>query len=258
VLGAAVIVAAGRARLRQVRLPGALRETTQQGRGRGKRQPVVTSRRLTWVDAALLTALAAVAVTLAWMSLTPLRASRAALRGDEALSRGDGTAAVAAYERAIALEPGVGSYRTRLGQLYAQVQRDAQAVPILDQAFRLDPSQVEAERTAASLAEGGGNVTLARRLFGAALAADPKNSKTIQQYAAFERRHGGNAVAARRLEQAVKDLPHDADLWAVLGVARLELGDRTGARAAWTRALAIQPDQPTALEELKATAAAGG
>lgn len=251
VLGAAVVSTSGRLRLKTVRLPGAL-PPVEPARGRGKRQTVARQRRLNGVDAALLTGVLATALILAWFAVTPLRASRAALRGDIALAAGRGDEAATAYRQAISLEPGVGVYRSQLARLYAQAHRDAQAVPLYLEAFRVDPTQISAARTAASLAEAGGNLVLARRMFTAAVQADPKDSTVIQEYANFERRHGGNAAARRRLNQAVRVLPTDADLWALLGVVRFDLADRPGARLAWDRALALKPDQPAALDGIKA------
>jgi tetratricopeptide (TPR) repeat protein len=250
VLGAAVVVASGRSRTREWRLPGAPRPVAP-GKGRTKRAPEAARRQPTPLDAALIGGVCVLALLGMWQSLSPLRASRAALRGDIALTSGDGTAAVAAYEKAIELEPGVGLYRTRLATVYARANEPAKAVPLYMAAFRIDPAEVNAERIAAGLAEDGGNVALARRLYTAALDAAPLNSKVIQEYAAFERRHGGNAAAARRLERAVRDLPDDADLWAVLGASRRDRGDLSGARVAWERAVQIQPDQPTAVDGLK-------
>jgi cytochrome c-type biogenesis protein CcmH/NrfG len=42
-----------------------------------------------------------------------------------------------------------------------------------------------------------------------------------------------------------------AGLYAKLGRLRLEQGDRAGARAAWTRALELEPDQPELQRELQ-------
>ena len=249
-LGAAVIVTAGNARVRRVRLPGAPPETPVRRRGR---QAGPELRRLNVLDAWMLGGITVISLVLIWLAVMPLRASRAARQGDVALAFGHGDAAVAAYTKAIRLEPGVGVYRTRLGQLYQRSGQAAKAVPIYQQAFRIDGQEVGALRNAAALAEKGNNVPLARRLFTAAVAAEPKNSRTIQEFAQFEMRHGGAKVASRRMERAVRDFPDDADLWAVLGLARNAVGDVPSARAAWLRAVSIDPTQPTAVGWLEIT-----
>ncbi len=242
-LGAGVIVASGSARLKVVRLPGAL-PVAQQGRGRKASLP--RTRPTTGVDIALLSAIGVATVVAMWLSLTPLRANLAAHRGDVALSTGDGTTAVLDYLRAVDLEPGFGPYRTKVGDTYNRANLPDRARQAFIEAFRVDKAEIAAGRTAGRLAETAGDYRQAGVLFAEALSLDPSNSATILDWATFQLRHGSAADAGARLERAVRDLPGDAGLWASLGDARGVLGDVAGARAAYERALAIKPDEPTA------------
>lgn len=264
VLGAAVVVAAGAARTREVTLPGALpaaapppaaqrARPAKRGRSaaRGRppargRGPVPRRRPVTAADAALLGAVGTATAVAMWLSLTPLRANLAAHDGDLALSRGDGTAALADFTRAIDLEPRFGPYRTRLAQTYNLGKRQQQALDAFETAWRVDHAEIGALRTAGRLAESLQQYDRARRLYAEALAVDPINSATVLDWATFQLRHGSAAAARERLNRAVADLPGDAGLWAALGDARGVFKDTAGARAAYQRALALDPQNATA------------
>lgn len=248
-LGAAVIVAAGKSRLRVLHLPGALPVAAEAGRGRKSRLP--TSRPVSGMDVALLTAIGAAALFALWLSSIPLRASYAAHQGDVALNDGDGTAALEAFGRAQELLPGFGAYGTRIGQTYNLAQRADESRAALERAFAVDKAEIGAGRTAGRYAEAAGDYDAADRLYSEALALDPTNSATILDWATFQLRHGSAAEAQKRLERAVVDLPGDAGLWASLGDARGVFKDTAGARAAYERALQIKADEPTALAGLK-------
>ncbi len=247
-LGAGVIVASGSARLKVIKLPGALREVDQT---RGRKVKAPRARPLGGVDIALLSVIGLGLVVASWLSLSPLRANLAAHRGDIALSAGDGTNAILHFQQAVALEPGFGPYRTRIGQTYNLGSLPDQARTAFIAAFRVDKAEIAAGRTAGRLAESAGDYKQAGDLFAEALTLDPSNSATILDWATFQLRHGSAADAQKRLERAVVDLPGEAGLWASLGDARGVFKDVEGARAAYERALQIKPDEPTATAGLQ-------
>jgi Flp pilus assembly protein TadD len=61
---------------------------------------------------------------------------------------------------------------------------------------------------------------------------------------------GGADAAATLTADVLKRAPDDAALWGLHGAARQRLGDTAGAEAAWQRALAVDPLQPSAAVSL--------
>jgi putative inorganic carbon (HCO3(-)) transporter len=240
VLGGGVLVASGSTKLREVRLPGALKPVQP---ARGRKVLVQKPRPTSPLDVALLSGLAVALLVAMWLSTRPLRANHAVYVGDVALSTGQGNAALDSFSRAVDLEPGRGLYRTRLGQTYQAAQRPAEAQRAFEDAFARDASEINAGRTAARLAEATGDTRAAARLYARTLKLDPTNSATILDWARFELAQGRPADVRRRLERAVRDLPADAGLWSALGDARAALADGAGAKAAYERALQLKPDE---------------
>jgi tetratricopeptide (TPR) repeat protein/O-antigen ligase len=255
VLSGAVVAASGAVRLREVRLPGALPVAAPPtGRRRG---PSLAPRRraLTVGDQVALGAVVLVGLFLAWTAITPVRASRAAYAGGAAAAQGDGPAAVADYERAIDLAPHVSAYRTSLGLIYNQSGRPDDALATYRGAAAADPFDIGAVRTTGRLEQAAGQDDEAARWFERAVRLDPTNPDTVLDLAKFRLQHSGAQEALTLLTKGVADVPGNADLWAWLGDARLVTGDRTGAKQAYDRALAIAPGQEVATAGLEKLAA---
>lgn len=255
VLAGAVIVAAGQSRLREFRLPGALPVPppalpAPKGRKRPPSPRPARVRTLVPLDLALLAGLTIGGLVLAWLSLAPMRATLAIAAGDEALSKGDGAQAVAHYQRAIDLTPGRGAYLTKIAIAYNAGGLVEQAGDYFLRAYESDPTEVTSLRNAAKFADQDGDLERAKELFERTYAAAPNHRDVIIEYTTFLLKHRGAAEAREILERAVEDFPGDADLWAKAGDARLVLDDVEGARAAYTRALEIEPQQPSALVRL--------
>lgn len=250
VLSAAVVVASGTARLKRVRLPGALPPEPERPAG-GRRAPSLAPRvrATTAGDVVLLSMITILGGALLWLALIPLRADVAVRSGDDALRRGDGNASLAAYDKAIELLPGRSPYWMRKASLMTNVQ-PATALDAYDGAIQADPSNAAALRSAGALAEAEGQLERARGYFRRAVDVDPYNPGTVTAAATFELRHGGAAAAKELLEKAVARTPGQAALWTPLGDARQVLGDEQGAIAAYERALALDPTIARATEEL--------
>lgn len=105
----AVVALAGQ-RFRELRLPGALVPVDASAQRRGRRTPAVRERSLTGSDLGVAAAGLVALLVAAWFALLPLRANAAVRSGDVALAAGDGTTALADYQRANRLLPGVGAY----------------------------------------------------------------------------------------------------------------------------------------------------
>ncbi|HVE73843.1 MAG TPA: tetratricopeptide repeat protein [Mycobacteriales bacterium] len=184
------------------------------------------------------------------LAMQPFRASTAVFQGQQETRAGNGDAAVAAYDRALDLTPGRGRYWAQKAQTYNLAGDYKTARELFLTAYRRDPIEVSALQTAAQFADQDGDFDTARLLFTELVGADPTNDKAVIPAATFELRHGGAARARELMERLARDLPGNGDVWAVLGDARLVLGDRSGAKAAYDRALELIPDQPTALAGL--------
>jgi tetratricopeptide (TPR) repeat protein len=70
---------------------------------------------------------------------------------------------------------------------------------------------------------------------------------------ALARRDTGRLEGARNAVQRGLEVAETPELYNLLGVIRLERGDRRGARSAWERALALDPDYAPARQNLDQT-----
>ena len=248
-LASAVVVASGMARTRDVRLPGALPvplPTAQRTRRQKQAASLPRVRALTSADQVGLGLVGVVALILAWQALDPLRASAAAADGDAALAAGDLNGALASYERATELMPSSPAYLGRVGKVHAQAGREREALQALRAAEAADPYDINVVRQAATATEAQGDVEEARRLHRRALELDPRGPSTVISVAAFELRHGEPRRARALLEELVVVLPRRAEAWTALGDARAATQDPAAARAAYTTALQLAPEDPTA------------
>lgn len=96
-----------------------------------------------------------------------------------------------------------------------------------------------------------GRIDESEALVAAALARNPDYPRGLYLRASAAAERGDHASAARDLERCARllpplDLAHRAEAMTNLGVALFNLGDRDGARDAWRRALALEPDDELA------------
>lgn len=255
VLAGAVVVASGTLALKVVRLPGALPVTPPPAPSpKGRKRPAAPrpprQRALVPLDLVLLSSLAAAVLVLSWVAAGPMRATLAVADGDEALATGNGGEAVRQYERALDLTPGRGAYRTKIALAYNAGGLVEEAGDSFLRAYEEDPTEVTSLRNAAKFADQDGDLERAQELFARTYAAAPNHRDVIIEYTTFLLQHRGADKAREILEHAIQDFPEDADLWAKAGDSRLVLDDVDGARAAYVRALQIEPQQPTALVRL--------
>jgi putative inorganic carbon (HCO3(-)) transporter len=252
VTAGAVIAAAGGARLRELRLPGAL-PVAPPAQARAKRRPVVLeprTRDVTPLDTVVVGIGGLVALALAWQALVPLRANIAVKDGVDLMRLGNGSAAYAAYTRAGELVPGLSYPWVRQAELFAGATppQSTEAQQAYLRAAATDPRDPNTRLAAAGHAEATGDLDLSRRLLREALALDSRNATTIHAVATFELRHGGAEYARDLLEgrlqelESIARLPSYAPLWAAFGDAKSVLGDPAGARTAYEVALFLQPE----------------
>ncbi|MCW2606967.1 MAG: hypothetical protein JWO60_1660 [Frankiales bacterium] len=246
VLGGAVVVAAGCARLKEVRLPGAL-EPVDETVAKRRRVAVLRERQPTGLDLALIGLVGVLLLGLGWLALRPTLAAQDAYDGARAAAAGDGTTAESAYESAIGRAPYLAAYRTGEATLYNDAGDTPKALEAFREAAEADPFDIGAVRTTGRLYDAVGDAKNARTWFERAARLDPTNSSTVLDLAKFELKQAGGAQRARDLlEPLVLKLPKDGPLWATLGDARLVTGDVPGARQAYETALSLVPGEPTA------------
>jgi putative inorganic carbon (HCO3(-)) transporter len=244
---AGAVVALGGRGLRDKRLPGALAPVEQQQQGR-RRTPVVRERAWTGADTAIAGGVVVVALVLFWLSLYPLRANSAIRTGDIALQDGQGNTALAAYQSANRLMPGIGLYWEKTGSLWEQVKQPDQALSVYRRGYEHDPFDTGLLLSAARLTK---DVALQGRLLHRAVALDPTNPSPVLQAVAYDAGHGALPRARAEVERALDANPAVPDLWASAGQVRASSGDSAGARAAFQRALVLQPGNTVATAGLK-------
>lgn len=135
---------------------------------------------------------------------------------DAAYERGDFPNAMAQYRTITVLDPGDFQASVRLGMAAASAGLTAEALAAFDHALAINPA-----------------------------CGDCRHRKGIIYLTEWWR---GDPVA--ELDAAAALTPGDAAIWSDLGVARVQSGDRAGAREAFIRALTLQPTLRTAQENL--------
>ena len=154
--------------------------------------------------------------------------------------------AIAAYRKAVELEPGNDNLWGTLGGLYMEAGNNAEAARALDRSVAIEPSY-SALTNLGLLKYQDGDYAAAAALqqqatqlnpldfmvwanLGMALKADPANAAQAR---------GAYAQAATRAEDYIAAQPNDARAIAALGLYRAELGDPGKARALLDRAEAL-------------------
>ncbi|MGE0453064.1 MAG: alkaline phosphatase family protein [Vicinamibacteria bacterium] len=166
--------------------------------------------------------------------------------------QGKSEAAKAAFEKALEIDPGLGSALWNLSDLLFQQKRDlARSDALLLQAFAAGVAETRRYLVERAVQyERGGDGARSRDLMERAVAARPDEPVGWLFRGRYRVGAGDCAGAAGDFEKAIALDPKDAAAHASLGLARLCLGDREGARRALLRSLAIDPQQPRVREAL--------
>jgi Tfp pilus assembly protein PilF len=160
-------------------------------------------------------------------------------------AEGDRAAAMAAFERALAVDPVLAAAAWNLSRLAAGGGDWQRADAMLLQAFQSGLPEGEQQVAARALEHrDGGRVELARRLLEAAITAHPETGlpRLLRGRLLMERKDC--AGAEQDFVAAARARPEDPVVFASLGLAQLCLGDQAGARVSLERSLALDPDQP--------------
>ncbi len=145
----------------------------------------------------------------------------------------------------------------RVGAL-VEAGRCAAAGPLLAAARQLTGQSPELDLLAARIAEGQGQIDLARVQYDVAVDAAPDHAELRKQRSAFSHRVGDFDRAARDAAEAVTLNPDDPDAKALLGSALLSLGRVSDARICLAEASAAVPANPAMREALAVATEADG
>ncbi len=136
--------------------------------------------------------------------LPPLAAEAWFLRGRVAKALHEFLAAITAYERAIALEPGYAAAHLDLGNCLAEMERPNDAERALGRALAIDPGLKEAHASLGSVLLFAGREDAAERCYRAALAIDPAMVVAHQNLAAICQANGRTVEAREHRDAAYR------------------------------------------------------
>ena len=127
------------------------------------------------------------------------------------------------------------------GNVLLELGRHEEAVKQLHHALLIRPDSAVAQFNLGNALVKVQRLEEAAKAFAAAIALKPDFPDALQNYAEVLRDVGRHREAMTMLRRAVSLAPADPHLQIALGVARQELGDMQGARAAFEAALALDP-----------------
>ena len=162
-------------------------------------------------------------------------------RGEAALNAGRPAEAEAAYRRALDLDPGEG--RAELG-LAVTAEREGdldRALAGVERAAARLPGSWEVQAAWGRILQRMGRKEEAVSRLQAAAADFPENPELWGRLGLLRETLGLNRRRAADLERAARAGSRDPEVWNSLGRFRRLAGDRAGARAAWDRALDLDP-----------------
>ncbi len=176
------------------------------------------------------------------------------------LARQDPRAAVTRFDRALRRRADYVPALVGKGQALVALNRDSEAIAVLQSAFAADASLTEVQRqidvlkfrvvqqgvTAARDAARAGKTEEALRAYRAAIAQSPDTAFLYREIAAIERDLGNGDQALADLQKAVSLDPADVATLVQLGDLLAAREDLDGAVKAYGDALAIEPDSALA------------
>jgi choline-sulfatase len=165
------------------------------------------------------------------------------LRGRTLRAMGRSEEAAAALRQALALDPGNGEARRGLGELALERGATDEAASLLEPIVAGDPTDVPALVELGVARMRGGRVGDALALFERAVALDPTNAEALLDLAGALGKSGRSAEAVPRFEKAIEIGGRTKTALNGLGIARLQSGDAAGAARAFRESLALDPHQ---------------
>jgi tetratricopeptide (TPR) repeat protein len=162
------------------------------------------------------------------------------------MNEGQTDRAIAAYEKALEIDPDLASAAWNESDLLFSKGEDLdRSDALLLRAFaHALPEGMKFLIGRAIGYQRSGRLDRARKLVLAARQARPEEPELWLFAGRYEIEGGDCRAAAADFEKAMSLAPGNAGAFASLGVARLCLGDRAGAREAFRRSLSLDPGQP--------------
>ena len=161
--------------------------------------------------------------------------------------------ALSRLRRAASLSPRDALYARSLGQAYEQAAAstgDPRQLDLAEEAYLRGqegrPRDPDLPLFLANLYRKRGKTEQARDTYRAILEHDPYHPGALFNLASLSLELNRPEEAAPLLERLTSFALDDAEAWYLLGMARERTGDRTGAGAAYERALNVKPDYPEA------------
>jgi len=155
--------------------------------------------------------------------------------------------AIAAYERALAVDPADTEAALHLVEIRRSVGDDAGAEQTLRAALARTRDDAELARAAARLLLETGRGAEAVSLVAPALEKEPANASLRLASGEAFAAAGRAAEASEALRQASSSAPQDPALQRDAGAALFAIGDVEGARAAYALAVSLEPDNVAGL-----------
>lgn len=215
-----------------------------------RRQPVRRPQ-LTTAGKSAIAAVVVLALVSLVLATRPLRADLNAVQAAQDLGNRDVPAAIASFDRAIALAPWEPSYRSLRASVLSQVGEPARGFAGQAEAARRDPGSSLYALLAARDAVAAGLPREAAQWYNEGVDRDPVRPDVLLEAG----RHflgAQDAARAIALFAAAADIQEDAQTLVLLAQARAAEGDRDGAIRSLERALALEPDFQPALDALAA------
>ncbi|MGD0200313.1 MAG: tetratricopeptide repeat protein [Bryobacteraceae bacterium] len=160
-----------------------------------------------------------------------------------ALARtGQTEAAIAAYRRAAAIDPANPDSYSQLGFTLARQGKPEEAIPVLVKALQLDPADEASQRAfCGALSQSESRTSQAIQFCRLVLAGRPNDVEVQVNLAVALFRAGNGSEAISHLEKAAALAPGDATIQANLGAALAQQGRLVEAAPHLEKALAIEP-----------------
>ena len=133
---------------------------------------------------------------------------------------------------------------------YLYEKQPAKAISLVQQQIAKSPQNSDMYALLADLQLGSGDAKSALDSAQKAMQIDPSNSVAAIAYSRAEVSAGDTGKAIAKWQQWTKDHPTDARAFTLLGSLQDSQGDRAGAMDSYKKALAIQPEQPIAANNL--------
>jgi tetratricopeptide (TPR) repeat protein len=169
-------------------------------------------------------------------------------KGQEAQERGDNAGAVRLYTGAITADPSLYQAHYQRSIAYLATGKTAEAETDLRRVLQLAPEFARAHRALGQLLLDRGDTDEAKLQLARAVELEPSLPGVRVYYASALIKTGDPVRAAEQLRLAIQQGDSPAFSNALLGVAEERQGNIEAAMEAYSRAIELNPDEPTARE----------